>query len=203
MSSVMDKLKNLFQRADIPDDAREIYLKAADSHELLKGLEAQRGKNEMDLRENEDQLIALEKSLFAEEDKIRRGGLSPTEEATILRRIERYGKQRGNLEKLVGIYNGNVNFHMNLIARIQEMEAMRSRGVSEEQIDRLVGEAEENLEKYRRESLAGESTAQIPDAISDSAEQKRLAEIKNRIVGSVCNSAVEKVSKQQKEKELE
>ncbi len=182
MASLMDKLKNLFQNADVPDDAREIYLKAANPLELLKGLEAQRGRNEMELREREDQLIALEKSLLSEEDKVRRGGLSPTEEATTLRRIERYGNQRDSLEKLVGIYNGNVNFHNNLIARIQEMEAMRSRGVSEDQIDQLVGEVEEHLERYRRESLAGASTAQVREAVTDSAERARLAEIKKRIL---------------------
>jgi hypothetical protein len=182
MASLMDKLKTLFQRTDVPDDAREVYLKAANPLELLKGLVAQRGRNEMELLEHEDQLIALEKSLISEENKVRRGGLSPTEEATILRRIERYRTQRDNLEKLVGIYNGNVNFHSNLIARIQEMEAMRSRGVSEDQIDQLVGEAEEHLERYKRESLAGASTTQVQAAVNDSAERTRLAEIKKRIL---------------------
>jgi hypothetical protein len=203
MLSVMDKLKNLFQRAEVPDDARDIYLKAANSRELLKGLEAQRGRNEMELREHEDQLIALEKSLLLEEDRIRKGGLSPTEEATILRRIERYGNQRDSLEKLVGIYNGNVNFHINLIAKIQEMEAMRSRGVSEDQIDRLIGEVEENLEIYKRESLAGENTAQMPEAVNNSDERKRLAEIKNRIIGPGPESGQERPPRPHKEADLE
>jgi len=203
MFSVMDKLKDLFQRADVPDDAREIYLKAANPRELLKGLETQRGKNEIELREHEDQLIALEKSLRAEEDRIRNGGLSPVEESTVLRRIERFGKQLQNLERLAAIYNGNVNFHINLIAKIQEMEAMRARGVSEEQIDRLVEEAEENLETYRRESLAGESAAQMRESVSHSAERARLAEIKQRIVGSVSVSAPAQWSRPSEKKELE
>ena len=115
--SVMDKLKNLFQRADLPDETRQLYLNAANPRDLVKGLETLRGRNEIDLRENEEELIGLEKAIILEENTIRKGGQTPTEETIILRRIERLEKQRGNLEKQVAIYNENVNLHLNLIAK--------------------------------------------------------------------------------------
>ena len=181
--SVMDKLKNLFQRADLPDETRQLYVNAANPRDLVKGLETLRGRNEIDLRENEEELIGLERAIILEENSIRKGGLTPTEETIILRRIERLEKQRGNLEKQVAIYNENVNLHLNLIAKIQEMEAMRSRGVGEEEIDRLVDEVEDHVEEYKRVSIAAEGGANTVPAVDQSAERRRLEEIKKRIVG--------------------
>jgi hypothetical protein len=181
--SVMEKLRNLFQREDLPDETRQLYLNSASPRDLIKGLETLRGRNEIELRENEEELIGLEKAILLEEDSVRKGGLTPTEETIILRRIERLEKQRANLEKQVSIYNENVNLHLNLIAKIQEMEAMRSRGVGEEEIDRLVDEVEDHVEEYKRVSIAAEGGANTVSAVDESAERRRLEEIKKRIVG--------------------
>ncbi len=181
--SVMEKLKTLFQREDLPDETRQLYLNAANPRDLIKGLETLRGRNEIELRENEEELIGLEKGIILEENSVRKGGLTPTEETIILRRIERLEKQRANLEKQVAIYNENVNLHLNLIAKIQEMEAMRSRGVGEEEIDRLVDEVEDHVEEYKRVSIAAEGGANTVPAVDESAERRRLEEIKKRIVG--------------------
>jgi hypothetical protein len=182
--SVMEKLRSLFQRTDLPDETRQLYQDAASPRDLIKGLETLRGRNEIELRENEEQLIGLEKAVSHEEDSIRRGGLTPTEETIILRRIERLEKQRANLGKQVLIYNENVNLHLNLIAKIQEMEAMRSRGVGEDQIDRLVDEVGEHVEEYKRVGFAAEAGAGLLPAVDESAERRRLEEIKKRIVGT-------------------
>lgn len=189
--SIMEKLKNLFQRSDLPDETRQLYQNAANPRDLVKGLESLRGRNEIDLRENEEQLMALEKAIMVEEDSIRRGNLTPTQETIILRRIERLQKQRTNLDKQVSIYNENVNLHLNLIAKIQEMEAMRSRGVSEDEIDSLVNDVEENVEAYKRVSIAAESSADTISAVDDSAERRRLDEIKRKIMGEKAPEKVE------------
>jgi hypothetical protein len=181
--SVMEKLKSLFQRTDLPDETRRLYQDAASPRDLIKGLETLRAQNEIELRENEEQLIGLEKAVAVEENSIRHGALTPTEETIILRRIERLEKQRANLGKQVLIYNENVNLHLNLIAKIQEMEAMRSRGVGEDQIDRMVDEVEDHVEEYKRVSIAAESGSNMSTAVDESAERRRLEEIKKRIVG--------------------
>jgi hypothetical protein len=181
--SVMEKLKSLFQRPDLPDETRQIYLDAQNPRELVKGLELLRGRNEIDLRESEQQLIGLEKAVMLEEDAIRKGGLTKTEETIALRRIERLEKQRANLEKQVSIYNENVNLHLHLIAKVQEVEAMRSRGVHEDEIDRLVDDVEDSVEEYKRVSIAAESSNTTSSAIDESVEHRRLEEIKRRILG--------------------
>jgi hypothetical protein len=180
--SVMEKLKSLFQRADLPDETRQLYQHSANPRDLVKGLEALRGRNEIELRECEEELIGLEKAVLAEETSIRQGGLTATEETIGLRRIERLEKQRTNLGKRVSIYNENVNLHLHLIAKIQEIEAMRSRGVGEEQIDRLVEDVEHHVEEYKRVSIAAESGSNTFSAVDESAERRRLEEIKKRIV---------------------
>ena len=182
--SVMEKLKSLFQRSDLPDETRQIYLNAQNPRELIRGLELLRGRNEIDLRDSEQELIGLEKAASQEEELIRKGGLMRTEETIALRRIDRLEKQRANLEKQVSIYNENVNLHLNLIAKVQEVEAMRSRGVSEDEIDRLVDEVENNVQEYKRVSIAAESGSTITSAVDEPAERRRLEEIKKRIVGS-------------------
>jgi hypothetical protein len=181
--SIMEKLKALFQGENVPDETRQIYQSASGTRDLVKGLETLRARNEIDLRDNEEQLIGLEKAIIAEENSIRKGGLTTTEEMIILRRIERLAKQRANLEKQVSIYHENVNLHLNLIAKIQEMEAMRSRGVSEDEIDRLAGDVEAHVEEYKRVSIAAEDGSSIVSAVDESAERRRLEELKKRIMG--------------------
>lgn len=180
--SVMEKLKNLFQSADLPDETRQIYGRASNPRELLRELEALRGRNEIDLRECEEQLLGVEKAIALEEQAIRRGGLTPTEETIALRRIERLEKHRANSERQARIYNENVNLHMNLIAKIQELEAMRSRGVGEDEIDRLIGEVEAGITDYKRVGIAAESGAAIAAPVDESAERRRLEELKRRIL---------------------
>jgi hypothetical protein len=192
--SIMEKLRSLFQREDLPDETRQLYQNSANPKDLIKGLEAQRGRNEIDLRENEEQLISIEKAIGLEEESIRKGGLTPTQETIILRRVERLEKQRANLEKQVSIYNENVNLHLNLISKIQEMEAMRSRGVSEDEIDSLVDDVQEHVEQYKRVSIAAESSANTVSAVDDSAERRRLDEIRKRIVGAKEPPKIETVA---------
>lgn len=182
--TAMDKLKSLFQRADIPPETREVFAQAGNARELMKGLQGLLGKNEPELRENEEQLIAIEKALIREEDRLRRGGLTPTEETTLLRRIQRLAMQRGRLENLVSIYNQNITLLLNLLAGVQEMDAMRLRGVTEDEIDRLVQEMEDNLEVYNRVSLAAEGGPAPVQAADRPREAKELDAIKQRILGA-------------------
>ncbi len=196
--SVMEKLKSLFQRPDLPDETRQIYLDAENPRDLVRGLEALRGRNEIDLRESEKQLIGIEKAITLEEEVIRKGGLTKTEEIIALRRIDRLEKQRANLEKQVSIYNENVNLHLHLIAKVQEVEAMRSRGVHEDEIDRLVDDVQDSVEEYKRVSIAAESSGTTASAIDESAERRRLEEIKKRILGEkVENKPQERVEEEQ------
>jgi hypothetical protein len=181
--SVMEKLKALFQREDLPEETRQLYSKTDNSRDLVKGLETLRGRNEIDLREYEGQLLGIEKAIVSEEQSIRKGGLSSAEETILLRRIERLRKQRANIERQSLIYNENVNLHLNLIAKIQELEAMRLRGVSEDEIDSLVEEVEANVQDYKRVSIAAESGSAIAPAIDEPAERRRLEELKKQIVG--------------------
>ncbi len=201
--SVMDQLRNLFQRADLPDETRQVYSKSSNPKELLKGLDLLRGHNEIELRNCEEELLGHERALAQEEEKVRRGGLTPTEETIILRRIERLEKQRSNLEKQVAIFNENVNLHLNLIAKIQELEAMRSRGVGEDEIDRLIEEVEGSVEEYKRVGIAAESGSAVPAAVDNSAEKKRLEEIKRRIVGRKEPAGTPVVAEVPRKKEME
>ncbi len=182
--SIMEKLKILFQREDLPEETRQLYPKAVNSRDLIKGLESLRSRNEIDLRENEEQLLGIEKALLNEEQSIRRGGLTPTEEMITLRRIERMRKQRANTERQALIYNENVNLHLNLIAKIQEMEAMRLRGVKEDEIDNLVEEVENSVQEYKRIGMAAESSSALSPAVDESSERRRLEELKKSIVGT-------------------
>jgi hypothetical protein len=201
--SVMEKLKNLFQRSDLPDETRQLYLRAASPRDLIKGLGVLHGRNEIDLRDSEQELIGLEKAIGLEEESVRRGGMTPTEETIVLRRIERLEKQRLNLERQVSIYNENVNLHLNLIAKIQEMEAMRSRGVGEDEIDQLVEEVEDRVEEYKRVGIAAEAGSAMSPAVDESAERRRLAEIRKRIVGSKEQPKAQIVEEAPPEKNLE
>jgi hypothetical protein len=195
---LIDKLKDVLLGADLPEETREVFETASSAREIVKGLEVQLGKNELDLRENEEHLITIEKSLLKEEVQLRKGGLTPTQETILLRRIERLEKQRGILENLVTIYNEKVNLHLNLISKIQQMEAMRANNVKEELVDNVVEDVGEHLAEFRRVRLAGADGERQTRLKERDEEQQRLQAIKKRVLSA---TATENSASTQKKRE--
>ena len=181
--NLMEKLTGLFQRPEVPDEMRDVFARAKDPRDLLKGLETLRGRNEIELRDAENDLATVEQALAGETDRIVKGELTPAVKTSVLRRIERLEKQLANLQARATIFNENVNLHLNLIARIQEIQAMELRGVDEDRIDEILVEADAQLSDYRRTFLAQGEGERPAAKAEQTAEQQRLEALEKRLKG--------------------
>ena len=86
-----------------------------------------------------------------QEPGARRGGraeLRPGDEDRAVYIISVAAELAGVHPQTLRIYERNMNLHLNLIGKIQQMEAMKLGGVDEAKIDQIVMDFEEKLEKY-------------------------------------------------------
>lgn len=181
---LMDRLKALFLRSDIPAETRDAFARASTPAELVRILEDLSGRNGIELKRAEQDLFAVSEALGTEEARIRQGGLAQVVKTSVLRTIERLRKQRDNLDARASIFNGNINLHLNLIARIQEMEAMELRGVKEDDIDEILTDVQEELQEYRRDIQAGREGEPAVTTVGRSAEQERLDDLERELTGT-------------------
>lgn len=146
--TLLEKLKSLFTRDEIPDEAKLIFDKAKTPADLLRGLDNLLTRNEMEAGELNKEINTIEQRADEEEERIRTGALPERQKRNALLHIKRLRKTMDNYEGRLRIYERNMNLHLNLIGKIQQMEAMKLGGVDEARIDQIVMEFEEKLEKY-------------------------------------------------------
>jgi hypothetical protein len=91
-------------------------------------------------------------------------------------------RQLDNLEERMDIYDRNINLHLNLIGRIQQVEAMSLAGVDEAQIDDIILDFETHFEQYTETVAAGEAAITAKDTLK-SASDNELAELESEIKG--------------------
>ncbi|MCK6440542.1 MAG: hypothetical protein L6Q71_10145, partial [Planctomycetes bacterium] len=93
------------------------------------------------------------------------------------------------LERKADIIDRNLNLHINLMSKIELMEAMEMKGVSPELIDQIILEFTENGEKYRH-ALSGELGVIEPEkSVLSEKEREELANIEKEVFGTVKHFA--------------
>lgn len=189
--SLLDHLRHLFSRAEIPDEARRIFDRAQTPQDLLRGLDHLLTQNEVEFRELERELEKLEAREREEIDRVRAGAVDGRQKRNALLAIQRLRKQMENYENRLRIYDRNMNLHLDLIGKIQEIEAMKLRGVDEARIDRIVMDFEEALEKYddtmHAAEVAGESRSRL-----GAKDERDLAALEREITGAAPAREAEK-----------
>ena len=146
---VMDKIRKLFQRREIPRDARDLVNGSQSPKEVLQGLDELITRNEMEVNSINREIEALERVEGKEVERVRAGELPERSKNNVLRRVQRLRKQMDNLEERQRIYNRNINLQIHLVGRIQALEAMELRGVDETAIDSILNDYEEELCAYQ------------------------------------------------------
>jgi hypothetical protein len=180
---LLEKIAALFQRDEVPDEAKALLAGVKTTAELLHGLDMLVTRNELELEELNREIDKLERQEREEMERVRGGAVDGRAKQNVLRRIQRLRKQMDNYENRVRIFNRNVELHQTLIAKIQEIEAMRLRGVDESRIDQIIMEHSEELERYHDTMSASKVADEvIADAVS-LREQAELARLEAEIVG--------------------
>lgn len=184
---LLDRLKQLFQRNEIPPDARDLIRNADSVKDLLAGLDRLITENEVQVDQIVQEMSALEALESQEMDKVRSGELPERSKNNVLRKIQRLRKQMDNLDERQQIYNRNINLQINLVGRVQALDAMELRGVDEDTIDDILADYEDELGRYQgvmdSENLA---VGELDSILDDSAD---LAKIEAEVLGEPARPA--------------
>ncbi len=181
--ALLDKIRALFGGTGVTEETRNALDKAASTDELLGELDTLVTRNEMkcaELTTEIEKLELIEKDIA---DKVRAGTLAGLNKSTALHRIQRIRKQKENYHFRLKIYHKNINMQMNLIGKIQEMEAMEMAGLEESKIDEILLKAEERTEQYERLTTAGKVLDEMRGRVSV-AEERELAELEAEILAA-------------------
>lgn len=181
MATLLEKLKGLFSRSDIPDEARAIFEQAKTPTELLRGLDDLLTRNEVEAKELNAEIANVEEAADGEEARIRSGEMPERQKRNALLHVKRLRKQLDNYEGRLRIYERNMNLHLTLIGRIQQMEAMKLGGVDEASIDKIVVDFEEKLEKYHDVMNAADAHEGKASVVS-AREERELRDLEQEIL---------------------
>lgn len=178
--TLLDKLRSLFTRDEVPDEAKQIFAAARTTRDLLHGLDHLVTRNELELDDVNREIAKLESNEREEIGRVRGGSVDGRLKQQTLRKIARYRKQMDNYEARTRIFNRNIDLLQHLIAKIQEIEAMKLRGVDEARIDHILMEHGEELEHYADTM----SAAEIADgrSIVSAREERELAALEQEIL---------------------
>jgi len=180
--SFFEKLTRLFKDTPLPDETMDVFINTSDTKELLSGLDKLITRNELRLKQLNKELESLEEMEQDDVSKIRGGSVSGRTKNNVLRSIKRMRKQMDNLEQRIEIYDRNINLHLNLIGKIQQMEAMSLAGVDEAQIDDIILDFETHFEEYSETVAAGEGAASESEPFK-AASSEELSELESEIKG--------------------
>ena len=174
--SIFEKLGRMFKDTPLPEETKDVFLNTADTKELLAGLDKLITRNELRLKQLNKELEKVEEMEQGDVAKVREGKVSGRTKNNTLRSIKRLRRQLDNLEQRIEIYDRNITIHLNLISKIQQMEAMSLAGVAEEQIDDIILDFETHFEEYTETVAAAESAAaeRKPFKATSNAELEQL-----------------------------
>jgi hypothetical protein len=181
---LLDKLKGFFTKETMPDETRLLLAGVENVSELRRGLDEIVTRNEVELKEVEREIDKLEKIELAEKDKVKAGTLAAREKDNTLRYIKRLRTRMDSYQKRHKIHQENIDLHLALLDRIDEMEAMELKAVKQEQIEEIAVDYEERIEKHKEIVSAGKVAAEHePSALHDASERKELDALEQEILG--------------------
>lgn len=180
---LLDKIKGFFTKETMPDETRLLLAGVENVHELRRGLDEIVTRNEVELKEVEREIDKLEKIELAEKDKVKAGTLSPREKDNTLRYIKRLRTRMDSYQKRHKIHQENIDLHLALLDRIDEMEAMELKAVKQEQIEEIAVDYEERVEKHKEIVSAGKiASEREPRAHDDLNDRKELDALEREIL---------------------
>src|SRR5271169_1460339 len=89
MPGLLDKIKGLFVKQQVPDETRLLLQGVENVEELRRGLDEIVTRNEVELKEVEREIDKLEKTEISEKEKVKAGTLAPREKENTLKAIKR------------------------------------------------------------------------------------------------------------------
>jgi hypothetical protein len=180
---LLDKIKGYFTKETIPDETRLLLSGVENIHELRRGLDEIVTRNEVELKEVEREIDKLEKIEVSEKDRVKGGQLTEREKLNALRYVKRLRARMDSYQKRHKIHQENIDLHLALLDRIDEMEAMELKAIKQEQIEEIAVDYEERVEKHKEIVAAGRIATEHPPNFEDAAEKRELEALEREIMG--------------------
>ena len=173
-----DKLKEAILGKRLPEETRRALEESDDARQTLSRLDSLITRNEMEIRRLNRELGRLEEMESSEKKKLKAGEVGERAKRTILRTIQRLRTRMDALENRITIYERNVNLHLMLIGRLQQAEAMKAAGVSEDEVSEVMMDFESEWEAYEEVMEAARSVqpVEVQAQVGDEKELKALEE---------------------------
>lgn len=162
---LFQKLRGLFGGRHVSEEARAAYERSRDLTELKHNLDDVLTRNEVELKAVQKEYEKLESVERVEADKVRSGAVDGRQKRYTLQSIKRTRLQLDNLEQRMAIYDRAIRMQLNLIAQIQNIEAMALTGIDEAKVDAVVAEHDEKLAEFTDAVEAIESSLQAAPAL--------------------------------------
>lgn len=164
-------------------EAEQVIKDAHSTREMLEHLDELITQNEVELRKTRQELARLELSERASIENIKSGRVGDREKEFVLLQIKRTRTQMSNLKLKADILNKNIELHMNLVGKIQAMEAMDLRGIEQNVVERVMLDFEEGMEKFRDSVHTGEGVTQTREEVLTSKDKEDLRKLEKEIMG--------------------
>lgn len=178
---ILEKLKQLFSRSTVPEEMQSVFASARSVKQLLTSLDELLRQNSLERAKVVRETDEIEKAKALEEKKIAEGRVLGRMERNTLSRIRQLESRLTNLDRRVRIYDRNIELQNNLIAKIQDVQAMQLNGVDEKQIEDILVEWEERFDDFMRVGEAARALAGEKSSIEEQ-EREELARLKEKIM---------------------
>ena len=179
--NLLERIKQMIQ--GVSGEAEQVIKDASSTREMLEHLDELITRNEVELRKTRQELARLELSERASMENIKSGRVGEREKEFVLLQIKRTRTQMENLKLKADILNKNIELHMNLVGKIQAMEAMDLRGIEQSVVERVMLDFEEGMDKFRDSVQTGEGVVQSRDDVLTSKDKEDLRKLEKEIMG--------------------
>ena len=179
--SLFDKIKSMFQ--DQSGEAEQAIKDAGSTRELLDNLDELITRNEVELRKTRQEMGRHETSERAAIENVKSGRVGDRDKDFVLMQVKRTRSQMENLKLRADILNKNIELHMNLVGKIQAMEAMDLRGIEQSMVERLMLDFEEGMDSFREAVQTGEGAVRTEKEVLTPADKEELRKLEEEILG--------------------
>lgn len=179
--SLLERIKNILKGQ--AGEAEQVIRESHSTREMLDHLDELITRNEVELRKTRQELARLELAERASIENIKQGRVGDREKEFVLLQIKRTRGQMDSLKLKADILNKNIELHLNLVGKIQAMEAMDLRGIEQNVVERVMMDFEEGMEKFRDSVQTGEGVTRNRSEVLSGKDKEELRALEREIMG--------------------
>lgn len=137
--------------------------------------------------EAESEILSIELDNILNQEDILRAQLkhlnkpNSWHERHILFKIDRLNLHSNNLKQRIEIYSQNIKLYLNLIAKIQDVKAMRLNGLDQDKIQTIWLEFTDTLNEYK-DRLNSEEAGFDYEKVTTAKQEERIAELRKELI---------------------